>query len=193
MSTRSDEKFGLLIPKQNPPLLGWLIGACPWHSKSFRCLIHRGEDLDYLVNFRHFQAIVDHRLGRGDAQPAASALQLRKAPHNSSDHRAVGMCHTGHVEDYPRLACRNHLIHFSLEPGAFRAAMDVAFYFQCGHAWLNSPFCKFQDQDAARSSPSYGNCRINRTQSPSAENIDGPHPHGTNGAVFWFTALSASA
>jgi hypothetical protein len=71
--------------------------------------------------------------------------------------------------------------------------MDIPFYRQRDQPWLYSSFREFKGHDGVRSSPSYGNCRISRTQSPSAENIDAPHPHGTSGAVFWFTALSASA
>src|SRR5262249_15217610 len=98
-----------------------------------------------------------------------------------------------HVKDYAGLAGRNHSIHFSLQLCAFRTAVNVPFYPQRDQPWLYGSFREFEGHDAVRSSPSYGNCRISRTQSPSAENRDAPQPHGTSGAVFWFTALSASA
>jgi hypothetical protein len=52
--------------------------------------------------------------------------------------------------------------------------MDIPFYRQRDQPWLYSSFREFKDHDGARSSPSYGNCRISRTESPSAENIDAP-------------------
>src|SRR5277367_2680905 len=135
----------------------------------------------------------NHRVCSGYPERTARTLQLREAPYARSDRCTVGVRHARHVKNHPRLLSRNHAIHFSLQPGTFRPAVYAAFYLEHGHIWLQNSFCEVCHRDAPLSSPSYGNCRINRTQSPSAEKIDVPQPHGTNEAVFWFTALSASA
>src|SRR5262249_1358498 len=130
---------------------------------------------------------------RSDAESASRTLEFRQASYNRPNGCAVHVRNASHVKDYAGLVSRDHSIHFSLQPCAFRTAVDVPSYPQRNHPWPDSSFREFKVHDAVRSSPSYGNCRISRTQSPSAENIDPPHPHGTSGAVFWFTALSASA
>src|SRR6266436_631344 len=161
--------------------------------KSLRGQLHSGEYLNQVVYFRQFQAVVDHRLDRGYPQGPARVLELRQAPYDRANRRAVGMGDAGHIENHVRFVRRDHLIHLSLQARTFRSAVDAALHREYGHTRLHCSFCEVQNHEVARSASSYGNCRISRTQSPSAEKIEGPHPHGTNGAVLWFTALSASA
>src|SRR5277367_527631 len=130
---------------------------------------------------------------RGDAQRAARALQFRQAPDDHADGRAVRMGQSGHVKDYARLPCRDHGIHFFLQTHAIRPIVNAALYFNGDHPWLQNSFFEMQDHDGAPFSSSYGNSRIMRTQSPSAEKNELTQPHGRNGAAFWFTGLSASA
>src|SRR6266404_6892240 len=167
--------------------------TCLRSGKSLRCELHGGKNLNHLVHLRQFQTVVDHRLDRGYSQPPARALELRQTLYDRAYGRAVGMGHPGHVKNDSCFMRRDHPIDLSLQPRTLRSTVNAALHGERGHTWLQRSFCEMQDHGAARSSPSYGNCRISRTQSPSAEKIEGPHPHGTNEAVFWFTALSACA
>jgi hypothetical protein len=172
---------------------GCLAGACVRPRKSLCRLIYRGKYLNQHIHFRQFQAILNHRLCRGYPEPAACILQLRQALYDRPNPCAIGMRQTRHVKNNQRIARRDQPIYFPLQSRAFRSTVYAAPHLERGHSWLQSSFCEVKDHDAARSPPSYGNCRISRTQSPSAEKIEVPHPHGTNEAAFWFTALSASA
>jgi hypothetical protein len=108
-------------------------GTCLRRRKSLRCLIHGGKHLDQLIHLRQLQAMVNHRLRRGDAQRPACAFQLRQAPYNSSNRCAVGMRHTGHVKNHARFVRRDHPIHLSLQPRAFRPTVDAAVHRERGH------------------------------------------------------------
>src|SRR4029077_13222058 len=152
--------------------------------KSLRGLLHSVKHLDNPVDLRQPQAVVDHRLRAGDAQPAARIFQLPQTSHDGANRRAIGVRHSRHIEDYSRLPRSDHSVPLALQSRAFRPAVDAPVHDQRSHAGLQSSLGEVQDHDAARSSPSYGNCRIKRTQSPNAAKIDTPHPHGTNGAVF---------
>src|SRR6266446_6821741 len=158
-------------------------GACVRPRKSLCCLIYGGKHLDQHVHLRQFQAIANHRLCGGYPERAACTLQLRQASYDRTNRCTVGMRHACHVKNHSRLARRDHPLHFSLQPRAFGSTMYAAPHLECSHTWLQNPFCEVKDHDPGRSSPSYGNCRISRTQSPSAEKIEVPHPHGTNEAV----------
>jgi len=84
-------------------------------------------------------------------------------------------------------------VYFLHQPRAIRSRMHAALDLQRDQAGLQCSFGKVQNHDAAPFSSSYGNSRISRTQSPSAEKTEAPQPQGRNDAVLWFTGLSASA
>ena len=94
------------------------------------------------------------------------------------------MGHAGHVKNHAGFSGFDQFINFLAELGAFWARVKATFDFQGDHAWLDSSSGNLQDHEAMPSSPSYGNWRMSRTQSPSAEKIEVPQPHGTNEADF---------
>src|SRR5258708_7929640 len=162
-------------------------------GKSRGRFAHALEIRNEFIQLGEFQAVIHHRLRARHAQSATGFFQLGQATHQRADGRAVHVRDACHIENHPVLARTDQLIHLLLQSRTFRAAMNAAFDDQRSHARLDLLFCELQDHDAAPSSPSNGNCRIKRTQSPNAAKIELPHPHGTKAAVFWFKDLFASA
>jgi hypothetical protein len=119
-----------------------LAGACVRPRKSHCCLIYRGKHLDQLIYLCQFQAMFNHRLCRGYPERTTCPVQLHQAPYDRSNRRAVGMRHARHVKNHPRLARRDHPIHFSLELRAFRSTVYAALHHERGHTWLQSSFCE---------------------------------------------------
>src|SRR5579859_646128 len=113
--------------------------------------------------------------------PAFFSLE---AAHDGADCSAVYMRDAGHIENDACFLGTNEFVDLLLETRTLRPAVNAALDFQGSQTRLNLFLCELQNHDAVPSSPSYGNCRINRTQSPSAENSELPQPQGTNEAVF---------
>jgi len=117
-----------------------LVGAWVRRRKAFCRLINGRKHLNQRVQLRHFQTVLNHRLLSSYPQLAPDLLQLGQAPDERSNRRAVDMRHARHVENHSRLARRDDLIQFFLQPRAFRSSVNAASHLQRRHAGLQSSF-----------------------------------------------------
>ena len=141
-----------------------------------------GEDFEDLVEASKFDAGFNHAGAAGETEAATGVLHAGVTTNDGADGGAVDVGDLSEIEDDEIAFRADDLFDFLFDTAAIRAGMNAALHVDDGDAGFGRGF--IEQQDHGDGSPSYGNWRIRRIQSPSALKSVLPQPQGTKGAVF---------